>query len=156
MATIMLSALLLGCARAPVQELSDARRAVAAARAEVRSRSGLPSSLASALAAVERRIGDAAREAASGHNAQARRLALAAKTDAVRLREITSLLTAARVEVARDGGREARQARIALVLAALERAIGRGDMDEAARIAATLRGMLAGSGEGKGRGRPGG
>lgn len=79
-ATLLLAVILLAaCSRSPpVQEMSDARQAIAAAR-DAGARGLAPAELASA----EQRLGDAERYLRSGGYGQARRAALAAREEAV-------------------------------------------------------------------------
>jgi hypothetical protein len=76
------SLLLVACAGAPVQEMSDARQAIQAAR-EVGANRYVPAELSSA----ERYLDQAEKQLELGAYGKARRHALAAKEEAIRARE---------------------------------------------------------------------
>jgi hypothetical protein len=72
-----------GCATAPVQEMSDARQAIASAR-EAGANEHAPEDLASA----EQRLADAEKALRAGDYEQARTNALAAKEEAFKARNL--------------------------------------------------------------------
>lgn len=76
-----------GCARAPVQEMSDARQAITSARD-----AGADEHAPEDLASAEQRLADAEKALRAGDYEQARTNALAAKENAFKARDLAASL----------------------------------------------------------------
>jgi hypothetical protein len=136
-AGVLAAVLLAGCAGVPSQEMSDARRALAAAR-EADARELAPASLERATLALD----EATRALRSGEYADARRFALQAHEEAVLTRELAALSaqTARAIAVAREAGRPWQGAEA--LLREAERSSQAGDTARAVQFALRARELV--------------
>ncbi len=127
----------LGCASAPIQEMSDARRALTMAR-EV----GGNASVAPGYERAVRRVENARRALASGDFNTARDHALEGKTLAVSVRALSMKLTGLEQELTRRDARgEDVKSAVAALLEASAAAL-KGEIERAERFAEKARDLL--------------